>query len=103
MFDLFFGRSIPGGGTVSADDWDRFLDDTVTPNLPAGYTVLDGTGAWRNPMTGQTGREPSIVILGVLPDTPDSLAAVNRVRAAYQRRFHQQLVGMASVPVCGAF
>jgi len=64
---------------------------------------MDAHGAWTNPRTGQTVHEPTKVMLIAMPDTPDSLAAVNRVRTAYQIQFHQQLVGMTAEPACASF
>jgi hypothetical protein len=103
MYELFLGRSIPARGDVTDSEWRSFLDETVSANLPNGYTVQDAYGAWRNPATQHTAREATIVIRVALPDTSDSLAAVNRIRTAYQERFHQQLVGMSATPVCGSF
>jgi hypothetical protein len=34
---------------------------------------------------------------------PESLAAINRIRTAYQIQFHQQLVGMTVGYACGTF
>ncbi len=103
VFELFFGRAIAGRNDLTETEWQRFLDDTVTVNLPGGYTVMDGSGAWMNPVTRQTTREASRVILVALPDSPDNLAAVNRIRTAYQETFHQQLVGMTVAPACASF
>ena len=63
-------------------------------NLPNGYTVHEGYGAWMNPITHKTIREATVILRVALPDTPDSLAAVNRIRTEYQVRFRQELVGM---------
>jgi Protein of unknown function (DUF3574) len=103
VFDLFFGRAVPNRSDVTDREWRSFLDDTVTVNLPNGYTVHEGYGAWMNPMTQKTIREATVILRVALPDTPDSLAAVNRIRADYQVRFRQQLVGMTITPACGTF
>ena len=103
MFDVFFGRSVPGRGDVSDREWHDFLDKVVTPNLPNGYTVFDAAGAWMNPVTTRTLREPSKVLMAALPENAESVAAVNRIRNAYQLQFRQQLVGLAVQPVCGSF
>lgn len=103
VFDLFFGRSIPGRGSLTDKEWDEFLDKVVTPNLPNGYTVLNATGAWMNPATHKTIHETTKLLRVALPDSPDSLAAVNRIRTAYQLQFHQQLVGMAVQLGCATF
>jgi hypothetical protein len=103
QFQLFFGRSIQGQSEVSDGAWDDFLQQVVTPNLPNGYTVFDGTGAWLNPATGHTIHERTKILLAALPDVAASAAAVARVRTAYAAQFHQTLVGMTVAPVCGAF
>ena len=103
VFTLFFGQSVAGRSDVRDSEWQAFLDDTVTVNLPNGYTVIDGNGAWMNPVTRMTIKEPTKILLVALPFAAGSLATVNRVRTEYQARFHQQLVGMTTGPACGAF
>ena len=103
VFTLFFGRAIPGRDDLTDKEWRSFLDNTVTANLPNGYTILDADGAWMNPITRRTIREATKVLVIALPEVPDSVAAINRVRTAYQLKFHQQLVGMTVEQACGSF
>jgi hypothetical protein len=103
VFTLFLGKSVPGRGELTDNEWRTFLDTAVTANLPNGYTVLDGNGGWMNPVTHQTLKEGTKVLLVALPETPDSLAAVNRIRTAYQVQYQQQLVGMTVGYACGEF
>lgn len=103
VFTLFLGNAIPGRGDLTDKEWQAFLDDTITTNLPNGYTVLDAHGAWMNPMTRKTIKEATKIVVAALPDVPDSVASVNRVRTGYQLRFHQQLVGMVVEHACGVF
>src|SRR5690242_1095796 len=56
--ELYMGRSIPGGGTVGDEDWERFLSDVVTPLFPDGFTVLTGRGQYRE-ASGRIAKEPS--------------------------------------------
>jgi hypothetical protein len=56
-----------------------------------------------NPKTQRTIRETTKVLQVALPDTPDSLAAITRIRTAYQTQFQQQLVGMTTHVVCASF
>jgi Protein of unknown function (DUF3574) len=46
--DLFFGRNIPGGGEVSQEQFQEFINDVVTPRFPAGLTVFDTLGQFQN-------------------------------------------------------
>jgi len=103
IFSLYFGRAIPGRGDLTDKEWQAFLDKTITANLPNGYTIFDATGGWMNPVTHATINENTKVLLVALPDGPDGLSAINRIRATYQIEFHQQLVGMMVQRGCAAF
>jgi hypothetical protein len=103
VFTLFFGENIPGRANLTEQEWQLFLDNTVSANLPLGYTVLDAHGAWMNPATHRTIQEPSKVVVAALPDAPASLASIDRVRTGYQLQFQQQLVGMTVEHACAAF
>ena len=103
VYQLYFGRAMADGGQVSDADWAGFREGVITPNLPAGYTLLDAEGAWASPRTGRTIAERTKLLIVALPDRPDSTAAVNRVRAAYQTQFRQQSVGLTAHPACGSF
>jgi hypothetical protein len=103
VFELFFGRAIAQGGFVTDQAWDAFVDRVVAPNLPDGFTVLDASGAWLSPEGHRTMREPTRMLLVALPDSADALARIQRIREAYQRQFHQELVGMIVQPGCAAF
>ena len=64
--ELYFGRNIPSGGTVSDADWQKFVDEVVTPRFPDGLTVLDADGQWRG-KDGSIAREESKVIVLLYP------------------------------------
>lgn len=102
-YELFFGRTVPARADVTEGEWTAFIEDTVTPALPDGFTVFDARGAWHSTRAGRTIHQTSKVILVALPDTPASQEAVNRVRSAYKSRFNQQLVGMIVQPTCATF
>ncbi|HET6309230.1 MAG TPA: DUF3574 domain-containing protein [Rhodopila sp.] len=103
IYTLYFGRSIPGREDLTDPEWRDFLNATVTPNLPHGYTVFDANGAWMNPVTHRTVNEGTKVLVAALPEGPPGQAAIQQVRAAYQLKFHQQLVGMTIAHGCGDF
>lgn len=103
VFELFFGRSVAGRGDVTEREWTTFIEDTVTPALPNGFTVFDARGAWLSPRTGRTIHEATKVILVALPDTAAGREAVNQLRAVYGKRFNQQSIGMTAHPACGTF
>jgi len=103
MFEVFFGRSVPGRGEVTQAEWRRFEEEVIVAHLPGGYTILDASGAWRSQTTGKTIHENSKVLTVAMPDQAESVDAVTHIRAAYQARFQQQSVGMAAWPGCASF
>ncbi len=103
MATVLFGSDVPGRGSVGADEWAAFLRDTVTPRFPAGLTVLEGAGQWRDPRTGRIGAEPSRVLLIAADPTPATGRALGEIAAAYKARFRQQSVGVLVAPTCASF
>src|SRR5712675_612050 len=79
---LFFGRNIAGGGMVSDEEWRRFLDEEVTPRYPAGFSVADIDGQYRN-AGGGIARERSKQLLIIGPGGDE--AKLNAIRDAYKR------------------
>jgi hypothetical protein len=103
IYTLFLGKAIAGRADLTDKEWRAFLDTTVTAYLPNGYTVLDANGGWMNPVTHKTFNEGTKVLVVALPEGPDGLAKVQRVRTAYQIKYQQQLVGMTVAHACGVF
>jgi uncharacterized protein DUF3574 len=103
VYTLYFGRSVSGREPVSDREWRDFRNRVITPALPDGYTLLDGQGAWMNPETRVTIAEPTKVLVVAMPEAPDSVTVINRIRSAWQHRFHQISVGMTVQSGCGSF
>ena len=91
--ELYFGRSIPGGGMVSDDAWEEFLSEVVTPLFPDGFTVLSGRGQYRE-VSGKIAKEPSnvLVFLYKKNERKTSGLKIEQIRAEYKRRFSQESV-----------
>lgn len=88
---LFFGRSIPGGGTVSEQEWAAFLRDVVMPRFPAGLTVWRAQGQWMN--TGGEVQGEDVIVVEVLhPPGAQADAALEEIAREYRRRFRQDAV-----------
>ncbi len=96
--DLYFGRT---AGDEAA--WRAFLAEVVTPRFPAGFTVLDGYGQWRQRATGHIVSEPSTVVVIVAEEGTPTLAALEAIRAAYRQRFAQDSVGLTLTDSCASF
>jgi Protein of unknown function (DUF3574) len=102
-YTLYFGRSVAARGEVSDKEWREFRDQVITPALPDGYTVLDGQGAWMNPRSHATVLEATKILVVALPDSHLGPTSINRIRSAWQHRFHQYVVGMTVQSGCGSF
>jgi hypothetical protein len=103
MAELTFGRDIDRHVGVSEAAWRRFLDREVTARFPDGLTVVSALGQWRDRNTGRVVREPSKLVMIVLPGNADDQARLEAIVAAYKRQFQQQSVGVIVQPACAAF
>lgn len=89
--EVYFGQTKPSGAHITPTEWQTFLDEVVTPQFPAGLTVLDASGQWRN-ATGHIDREPSKVLVLVHPPSASIEARIDAIRAVYCQRFEQEAV-----------
>jgi hypothetical protein len=88
---LFFGRSIPGGGLVSDEDWSRFLRDVITPRFPQGWTVWEAEGQWLE-AAGVLAREAVIVVEIIHSPGANLESSLEQISQEYKRRFRQEAV-----------
>ncbi len=91
--ELYFGRSRPDGGVVTDGEWNRFLAEVVTPRFPDGFTILNGTGQYRE-KSGKIIREPSevLVFLYTRKTREASRRKIDEIRRAYVKQFSQESV-----------
>lgn len=91
--ELFFGRSIPGGGMVSDEEWEKFLAEVVTPRFPDGFTIVKATGQYRE-KNGKIDKEPSEVLIFLYPASrrTSSRRKIEEIRRAYVKTFRQESV-----------
>jgi Protein of unknown function (DUF3574) len=91
--ELYFGRSKPDGGVVSDPEWEKFLSEVVTPRFPDGFTILKGTGQYRE-KSGKITTEPSqvLVFLYIKAARKESRRKIDEIRAAYVKEFNQESV-----------
>jgi hypothetical protein len=99
---LFFGRNIGGKPGVSETEFQKFIDEQITPKFPDGLTVIDGGGQWRGD-ENRLIRESSKVVMIVLPTTRDVGGRLEAVRDAYKARFHQDSVLLVTQAACVSF
>ena len=99
---LFFGRNIGGQPGVSEAEFQKFIDQEITPKFPDGLTVMDGGGQWRGD-ENRLIREAAKVVLIVLPKRGDASGRIEAVRNAYKARFHQDSVLLITQSSCVSF
>jgi hypothetical protein len=93
---LYFGTETPSG-TVSAAEWQTFVDEVVTPRFPQGFTVTRGEGQWRGP-DGRIVHESSYILQLVHADFRRDEGAIAEIAAEYKARFHQDAVLRVRTP-----
>lgn len=89
--EMYFGLQRRDGSAVTEHERKSFVEEVVTPHFPAGLTVFDGAGQWRN-AAGRIEREPSKVLVILHPNTEAVDAKVDEVRRLYCERFNQEAV-----------
>jgi hypothetical protein len=94
---LYFGQSIPGGDSVSAEAWTSFLRDVVTPRFPQGLTVWRAEGQWLE-QSGVLAREPVVVVEIIHRGGLAVDSALENIVAEYKRRFRQEAVLRVTTP-----
>lgn len=98
---LYFGTQRPGG-TVSAEEWERFLAEVVTPQFPNGLTVVRANGQWRG-RSGTVERERAYVVHIAHPDSPEHDTEIRAIVDEYKRRFQQEAVMRVRSLTCVSF
>jgi hypothetical protein len=99
---LYFGRNRPGGGAVTDEEWQSFLDQVLTPRFPAGLTVVAATGQWKG-KSGRVEQERSEVVTVFHSGDEAARRAVMEVVVEYKRRFRQEAVLRERMPTCARF
>lgn len=102
-YRLFFGRGDADSRRVVSDQqWDKFLEDTVTVEFPDGLTVLDAYGQYTDSSRDLVREDTKILIILVPPDAGSS-SRIDRVIEEYKSRFSQQGVLRQVMNTCASF
>ncbi|MGW1680031.1 DUF3574 domain-containing protein [Saccharopolyspora sp. NPDC002376] len=91
---LMFGTVRPDGGApVTDEQFHSFVDEVVTPRFPAGLTVQDGYGQYRD-ANGVIEKERSfeLVLLYPVNEYQDTDPKIEQIRTEYTQRFAQESV-----------
>lgn len=91
--ELYFGTDKPGGGKVTLEDWDKFLETEVTPRFPDGFTVLEGYGQYKD-SGGKIVREASFILVIYYPKKQREAVSskIEELREKYKQLFKQESV-----------
>jgi Protein of unknown function (DUF3574) len=99
---LFLGMATPTG-SVSEDQFSRFVEEEVTPRWKEGFTILSGQGLWYSEQRQVTEREPSRVLVRFHDGGVGSSSAIEEIRAAYIKAFNQDAVLRTDRNICADF
>ncbi|MEU7114002.1 DUF3574 domain-containing protein [Streptomyces sp. NPDC046182] len=91
---LFVGTERPDGGPAVTDaQFMTFVDRKVTPGFPAGLTVQNGRGQWRDG-NGTIERERSYELILLYPASEARLhdPRIEEIREAYRKAYGQESV-----------
>ncbi|HUR56950.1 MAG TPA: DUF3574 domain-containing protein [Opitutaceae bacterium] len=89
--EMYFGLLRMDKSPVTEIEWETFVEQVVTPRFPAGLTIFNGAGQWRN-SAGHIDREPSKVLVILHPGTESMEVKIDEVRRLYCERFNQEAV-----------
>jgi hypothetical protein len=99
---LFLGMATPTG-SVSEDQFTRFVEAEVTPRWKEGFTILSGQGLWYSEQRRVTEREPSRVLVRFHDGSAAASSGIEAIRAAYIRAFTQDAVLRTDRTACADF
>lgn len=91
--ELYFGLNRSSGERIDEAEWLVFVDEVVTPRFPAGFTVFEAFGQYRD-RSGKIVKEPSRVIVFFYSRSAKkkSRAMIEEIRSAYLKMFDQESV-----------
>src|SRR3954471_20131101 len=85
--ELYFGLSKRDGATVADADWNRFVDEQITPRFPDGFTVISAQGHYLQ--DGQVAAEASRVVTILHRRAHDVDDRIDALVEDYVQRFGQ--------------
>jgi hypothetical protein len=100
--ELFFGLSKSNGSVITEKQFQRFLDQKVTPRFPDGLTVLSGQGQFQN-SSGTIDKEGSKLLILLYPFSLAKSRAIEEIRRDYKKIFQQESVLRVDKQSCTSF
>lgn len=99
---LYFGLNRPSGPVITGEEWQRFVDNDVTPRFRDGLTVFDARGQWLG-NDSKVAREPSKALMLIHSNDSASEKGIEALRGIYKSRFAQESVMRVDERVCVQF
>lgn len=99
---LYFGLNRPSGPAITGEEWQRFVDNDVTPRFRDGLTVFDARGQWLG-NDDKVAREPSKALMLIHSNDSASEKGIEALRGIYKSRFAQESVMRVDERVCVQF
>ncbi|WP_019498821.1 DUF3574 domain-containing protein [Pseudanabaena sp. PCC 6802] len=102
--ELFFGSLKPNGSEVNDLEFQKFINNEVTPRFPDGLTILFGLGQFKN-SRGTIVKENSrlLVLLYPIDRQDDSSQKIEQIRKIYKCKFQQESVLRSDNRSCVSF
>lgn len=87
---VVFGLNTPKG-SLSDKEWDSFVESTIAPRFPSGFTVVQSQGHWRLE-SGKVDRESSRIVEIVHDSNVKASQLLSEVIHDYKRTYQQEAV-----------
>ena len=87
---MFFGLSVPSGGSVSLQEWQAFQQDEIA-KVFEGFNVVDSVGYYK----GKPERSKIVTVIIKSKDLPKAKA----LASLYAKTFKQDSVMIVKIPV----
>ncbi|QJT80185.1 DUF3574 domain-containing protein [Kosakonia sp. MUSA4] len=99
---LYYGLTRQGGKPITAQEWQQYVDNDVTPRFRDGLTAFDAQGQWLG-SNGKVSKEPSKALMLIHSVDAQTDAKIDTLREIYKSRFAQESVMRVDQPVCVQF
>jgi hypothetical protein len=94
---LYFGLGVgDAGDLVPPGAWEQFVSVDVANALPAGFTVIESTGRWKD--KDSVVREPSRMLIVIHDGSDATSKKLDLLRETYKNRFKQESVLRVDTP-----
>lgn len=73
---LYFGLGKPDRTHISTEDWQKFVDEQITPAFKDGLTIIDAHGQWQY-ADGRVGKGASKILILIHPQSKKAEKQIN--------------------------